>query len=134
MTSKLEPCPLCASEVRSFIGLDPVEDVRCIEVECDCGLEFLAESRIYVGDRHDEAAEVAELEAKWNTRAAVTPEQFALAVHDGEAWARVRTCEMTLYAKPANLKHWLCSECDRLTMTISAKPEHCAWCGAKVVG
>lgn len=133
MTSSLEPCPFCGDEVHGYIGFDLSEDVRYMDVECDCGLDFYAESRIIRGGCHDEAAEVAELESRWNTRAAVTPEQFSFAVHNGEAWARVRTCEMSLHSEPLHLKRWLCSECGRLTTMISYKPEHCCWCGAKVV-
>lgn len=72
MTQHLEPCPLCGNGVRSFIGLNSSDDVRFMEVECDCGLDFYAESRIYAWNHHDEAAEVAELEAKWNKRAVCT--------------------------------------------------------------
>lgn len=78
MAQHIEPCPKCGAEVRRSMGFNESEDVRWAEYECDCGLSFYAESRIYAGNRHDEAAEIAELEAAWNTRAAVAPEQKSL--------------------------------------------------------
>lgn len=116
MTQQLEPCPLCGNEVRSFMGLDESDDVRYMEVECDCGLDFHAESRIYAWNHHDEAAEIAELEAKWNTRAE-------------------RTCHMGVPDIREGLVHiWPCGECGLRTVTLFDPPAYCEWCGAKAVG
>lgn len=138
MTQHLEPCPKCGKEVPYTTALDDGEDVRWAEWSCPCGLYYHAESRI-VNERgvHDAEAELAELHAAWNTRAAATPEQFALAVHNGEAWARVRTCRKL----PSGAgDDWRCSECGAWNIAGSFYDRHdhiadtkfCPNCGAKI--
>lgn len=74
-------------------------------------------------------------ETAWNTRAAVTDEQFATAVHDGEAWKRVRECRMS-HARGGG---WYCSGCGvwvapgpMANATEHLAPRYCPNCGAKV--
>lgn len=81
--------------------------------------------------------------AAWNARAAVTDEQFTMAVHDGEAWQKVRTCQMVDlenvrwddYAPVANGAR-RCSSCGKLFIRNGdvPRPNYCPNCGAKVVG
>lgn len=115
--SELEPCPFCGglAEISTAVG---ESWAVCLE----CGAN---------GPMFGSAESAA---AAWNTRAAVTPEQFSFAVHNGEAWARVRTCEMSLYADGPHYLAIQCSECGSLSMTLAQKPKFCQWCGAKVVG
>lgn len=136
MTQHLEPCPMCGKEVPYTTNLDDGEDVRWAEWSCPCGIQYYAESRIVDGHgNHDEAAELAELIGAWNTRAAATPEQFALAVHNGEAWVRQRTCRIDGVSGGGS--------CGSVTYRLSCghvlvlaqgeRFEFCSKCGAKVV-
>lgn len=75
--------------------------------------------------------------AAWNARAAVDDEQFSLAVHDGEAWQRVRTCRMvpvSLYDEEG-VDGIECDECgwSDIHEWYDPMPEFCPNCGAKVV-
>ena len=75
--------------------------------------------------------------AAWNTRAAVTDERFAMAVHDGKAWQRVRTCRMvpvSLYDEEG-VDGIECDECgwSDIHEWYDPMPEFCPNCGAKVV-
>lgn len=79
---------------------------------------------------------MADVIAAWNARAAVTDEQFSLAVHDGRAWQVVRECRMS----PARGGGWYCSECSvwvapgpMANATEYLAPRYCPSCGAKVV-
>lgn len=82
---------------------------------------------------------MADVIAAWNARAAVTDEQFAMAVHDGKAWQRVRTCENVLDHSPCAFE---CSECGFSVSTVPEGPadwqtafwSYCPNCGAKVAG
>lgn len=79
-------------------------------------------------------AKTAEL---WNTRAAVTDEQFARAVHDGLAWQVVRTCRNIGFETGDDFKCSACGEAynesDDMAMPAS-RIDWCFSCGAKVVG
>lgn len=127
MSDELKPCPCCGST-----HLETTENVnesnnlgRCGAVWCECGLHMSARS-------------LEEAMARWNARAAVTDEQFSLAVHDGEAWQRVRECHAVLKSEPCYLpddppevdEFYECSECGEV---FPYGPEgYCPRCGAKV--
>ena len=69
--------------------------------------------------------------------AAVDDEQFAPAVHDGEAWQRVRTCRMvpvSLYDEEG-VDGIECDECgwSDVHEWYDPMPRYCPNCGAKVV-
>lgn len=71
MTVKLKPCPFCGS---SDIRAEYNEVSGNYDVQCNlCG----------AWPFHGRRSEVA---TRWNTRTAVTDEQFAVAVHDGRMW------------------------------------------------
>lgn len=75
--------------------------------------------------------------AAWNARAAVTDEQFSIAVHDGEVWQRVRTCHMvpvSLYDEEG-VDGIECDECGWSDVHEWYDPmsEFFPNCGAKVV-
>ena len=93
---------------------------------CSCGTV----GPLFGGTHADEKAASA-----WNARAAVTDEQFAMAVHDGRAWCPSRTCRMEHDGCDMGLVHlWRCSECGGLTMTpFEDAPDYCRACGAKAV-
>lgn len=73
----------------------------------------------------------------WNARAAVTDEQFSLAVHDGRAWQAVRTCRNIGFETGDDFKCSACGEAynesDDMAMPAS-RIDWCFSCGAKVVG
>lgn len=82
----------------------------------------------------------------WNARAAVDDEQFSLAVHDGEAWKRVRTCRPTpsimndvehivvqrVGSSEFQLK-WPYQRCSECSADFPEGSRYCPGCGAKVV-
>ena len=79
--------------------------------------------------------------AAWNARAAVTDEQFAMAVHDGEVWQRVRECEMidldnVRWDKYEGVADGArrCSLCGAIFIRNGdvSRPNYCPNCGAKV--
>ena len=129
MSDELKPCPCCGST-----HLETTENVnesnnlgRCGAVWCECGLHMSARS-------------LEEAMTRWNARAAVTDEQFAVAVHDGRAWEPVRTCgewrgdlnpeAISDFAAHEGYELW-CEYCD-----IELEPDwaYCPNCGAKVAG
>lgn len=124
----MKPCPLCGGEVRIHRSTDgQVDGIVCDE--CLLTLEAV--------DVYPEWHTLDELVRRWNARAAVTDEQFSLAVHDGRAWQAVRECRMS----PARGGGWYCSECSvwvapgpMANATEHLAPRYCPNCGAKVVG
>lgn len=86
MTDELKPCPFCgeAPELGSISVNVPGGD-RNYFVECNNLACCIRPHTILMPKSNAIAV--------WNTRAGVTDGQFSLAVHDGEAWQRVRTCE-----------------------------------------
>ncbi len=76
-----------------------------------------------------------ELVLRWNARAAVTDEQFSLAVHDGRVWHVARTCGEyrgnvyeTTDGTSDDIELW-CEHCD---IPLEDGWRHCPNCGAKV--
>lgn len=72
-------------------------------------------------------------------RCAITPEQFAMAVHDGRAWEPVRTCHITMCDDwdddlPAHYRAYRCDACREVHSRYKHDYfEFCPHCGAKVV-
>ena len=89
-------CPCCGSaatvephliEAGCTVNGQTWPDWWTASVNCDsCALQFIGG-----GDTDEEAVEDA-LKG-WNSRAAVTDEQFALAVHDGNLWGECSECK-----------------------------------------
>ncbi len=76
---------------------------------------------------HERGWKVKAIEA-WNARAAVTDEQFAVAVHDGEAWQKVRECEW----RPEHDGENFTTECGAMFFWEPPTPPHCPYCGGRV--
>lgn len=70
---QLLPCPHCGGEAEFRDGSSTTPYVRCKSCGCRTGSSNNA----------------AKLVSAWNRRAAVTDEQFAIAVHDGRVWKAV---------------------------------------------
>lgn len=124
----MKPCPLCGGEVRIHRRTDgQVDGIVCDE--CLLTLEAV--------DVYPEWHTLDELVRRWNARAAVTDEQFAIAVHDGEAWQRVRECRNIGCETGDDFKCSACGEAynesDDMAMPAS-RIDWCFSCGAKVVG
>lgn len=98
MSDELKPCPWCGNEptLREYEGGWIIE---CEHHKWNENGEALRNETI-AGDvdlcswGSTESARDA-LIAAWNARAAVTDEQFAMAIHDGRAWRAVRECRIT---------------------------------------
>lgn len=126
MSDELKVCPFCGGDARIHSkvlaeGFDSGYWAVCDE----CGK----------GDTlpHESEEEAA---AAWNARAAVTDEQFAMAVHDGRALQRVRECHMvsvSLYDEEG-VDGIECDECgwSDVHEWYDPMPEFCPECGAKV--
>lgn len=140
MSDELKPCPFCGGEVRIHSKVLAEGFGSGYWAVCDeCGK----------GDTlpHESEEEAA---AAWNARAAVTDEQFAVAVHDGRAWQVVRTCEMLEVQTGEKTDYWdaeeiiwHCQSCheERAVYAFgedggvwAEKPKFCPNCGAKVAG
>ena len=139
MSDELKLCPFCGGEAEVHeIGVT----IECVHTD---GTRDAYEM-VAVGCVNDEcpvmpctkaSGSVAEAVEKWNARAAATDEQFAVAVHDGRAWQRVRECRNVLDDHPCDFE---CSECGFSVSTVPEGPadwqtafwSHCPNCGAKV--
>lgn len=132
MSDELKPCPFCGGEA-TFAAHATAEEMdygiicrTMAVIGCDA-CEFCMS-----GETDEETV------AKWNARAAVTDEQFSLAVHDGRVWQVVRECENVLDHSPCCFE---CSECGFSVRTVPEGPadwqtpfwSYCPNCGAKVV-
>ena len=123
MSDELKPCPFCGGEARAF----RCEESGTLDVQCQqCG------AIPFIGSRTSEKKTMADVIAAWNARAAVTDEQFAMAVHDGRAWQAVRECRITNvrdFHDGGRTFFLSCRHGERAT-----RFNYCDICGAKVVG
>lgn len=127
MSDELKVCPFCGGDARIHSkvlaeGFDSGYWAVCDE--CGKGDTLPHESK-------EEAA------AAWNDRAAVTDEQFAMAVHDGRAWQAVRECKLEECIWDNGQCTWgcRCTACgDKFEHTSGITWNFCPSCGAKVVG
>ena len=93
MNDELKPCPFCGGEANlrptfDVVGWttdDEAVEVRSYVYECN-NPECPAIVQTNTCPTEKEAA------FAWNTRIAATDEQFSMAMHDGEAWVKNRTC------------------------------------------
>ena len=126
MTDEIKPCPFCGGrdlKIKGGIG----RYVKCLD--CENGAHLPG---------HGCTANDSDAIAAWNTRAAVTDGEFAIAVHNGEAGQRVRTCKNVEYDSASKFE---CSECGFSVATVPEGPSdwltfawsYCPSCGAKVV-
>lgn len=143
MSNELKPCPFCGGEA-TFAAHATAEEMdygiicrTMAVIGCDA-CEFCMS-----GETDEETV------AKWNARAAVTDEQFSLAVRDGRAWQVVRECEMLEVQTGDKTDYWdaveiiwHCQSCHEERAVYgfgedggvwADKPKFCPNCGAKVV-
>lgn len=129
MSDELKPCPLCGGPVLIHRRTDgQVDGIVCDE--CLLTLEAV--------DVYPEWHTLDELVLRWNARAAVTDEQFSLAVHDGRAWQVVREC----HDAGTSSNFFRCSSCgceimrcvDGWKPLYMGEVNYCPQCGAKVAG
>lgn len=130
MSDELKPCPFCGGKP-TFVHATS-EDIgngyvcRTLAViSCDHCMFDMA------GETDEDAA------AAWNDRAAVTDGQFAMAVHNGEAWQAVRECKLEECEWGNGQCTWgcRCTACgDKFEHTSGITWNFCPNCGAKVAG
>ncbi|BAN77156.1 Lar family restriction alleviation protein [Adlercreutzia equolifaciens] len=126
MSDELKPCPLCGGPVLIHRRTDgQVDGIVCDE--CLLTLEAV--------DVCPEWHTLDELVLRWNARAAVTDEQFAQAVHDGETWQKVRECCIDGVSGGGNCGTTTYRlSCGHVAvMPMGARFAYCPNCGAKVV-
>lgn len=146
MSEELKPCPFCGGEAMAF----RCEESGTFDVQCQqCG------AIPFIGSRTSEKKTMADVIAAWNARAAVTDEQFSLAVHDGLVWQVVRECHIRYHggmvseggmeaedwyycdACGEELPKWAQDAWDEYEACdfVGATPiRHCPNCGAKIEG
>lgn len=121
MSDELKPCPFCKS--RSNIKLVEYRPNCSGAVVCgQCGARGPKKK-----NDHERGWKAKAIEA-WNTRVAVTDEQFAMAVHDGEAWQKVRECEWY----PEHDGENFTTECGAMFFWEPPTPPYCPHCGGRV--
>lgn len=131
MSDELKPCPHCGSATAPEIS-NCVELESCTNFdECPCEAHLCVVCSVHNGGCGACGGFAASEEGavlKWNTRAAVTDEQFAVAVHDGEAWQKVRECEW----RPEHDGENFTTECGAMFFWEPPTPPHCPYCGGRV--
>lgn len=141
MSDELKPCPHCGSATAPEIS-NCVELESCANFdECPCETHLCVVCSVHnggCGACGGFAASEDDAISKWNTRVAVTDEQFAVAVHDGHVWRAERTCHMNhvlLYDEEA-VDGVECDECfyTEVHSLDDPLPDRCPGCDAKVVG
>jgi len=146
MSDEMKPCPHCGSGsllvIARRMAVYVLPDAKVFEgrVLCEeCGGAMLLSHKT-LADTPNEigVSELREvLRDRWNTRAAVTDEQFAIAVHDGRAWQVVREC----HDAGTSDNFFRCSNCgceimrcvDGWRPLYMGEVNFCPNCGAKVV-
>lgn len=140
MSDELKPCPWCGNEptLREYEGGWIIE---CEHHGWHESGEEAPRDETIAGDvdmcswGSTESAKAA-LIAAWNARAAVTDEQFSLAVRDGREWQVVRECRNVGEETDDDFKCSLCgesyNESDDMAMPAS-RIDWCFSCGARVV-
>ena len=146
MSDELKPCPHCGNGSLLVIAreasIQPLPDVKMFEgmVLCEeCGGEIFLRHKTRSDTPDDVGADEMRdaLRERWNARAALTDEQFSLAVHDGEAWQRVQEC----HDASTSSNFFRCSSCgceimhcvDGWKPLYMGEVNYCPNCGAKVV-
>lgn len=130
MSDELKRCPFCGgeAELQSSTG-DPWGEDR-VSWRAVCKRPMCQGGACNVWEITPKDAI-----GKWNTRAAVADGQFALAIHDGEVWQRVRECRNVGEETGDDFKCSLCgasyNESDDMAMPASLV-DWCFSCGAKV--
>lgn len=141
MSDELKPCPFCGNNptLRECNGGWIIE---CEHHGWNENGEALRNETI-AGDvdmcswGSTESARAALIDA-WNARAAVIDGQFSLAVHDGETWQKVRTCQMSMCDEddddlPAYYRSYKCDACGKTHARYKGDDyDYCPRCGAKV--
>lgn len=136
MRYELKPCPFCGGEAETCSHYFDDGDMTLWQVRCK-ERPYNVEHPCYTADSFISFTTEAEAVEAWNTRAAVTDEQFAIAVHNADVWRKERTCEMKVSPGTA----WrTCSRCsafvyyDAVTNATNViQVRYCPNCGAKVV-
>ena len=131
MSDELKPCPFCKN--RSNIKLVEYRPNCSGAVVCgQCGARGPKKK-----NDHERGWKAKAIEA-WNTRVALTDEQFASAVHAGESWQKLSTCgqprgfipcDSDSFGNMSFAELW-CEHCD---IEIDPEWQFCPSCGAKVV-
>lgn len=122
MSDELKRCPFCGGEARAF----RCEESGTFDVQCQqCG------AIPFIGSRTSEKKTMADVIAAWNARAAVTDEQFAMAVHDGRAWQRVRECVWEIGLRNGDDGTQYFTECGEAYILDEPYPR-CPSCGGVV--
>lgn len=107
----LKPCPFCGEVVETgFCGQRVMHDCVVLGGLIACSV------------------------AAWNARAAVADEQFAMAVHDGETWQKVRECCIDGVSGGGNCGTTTYRlSCGHVAvMPMGARFAYCPNCGARV--
>ena len=130
MGDELKPCPFCGGKptfvhaTSEDIGNGYVCRTLAVISSDHCMFDM-------TGETDEDAA------AAWNARAAVADEQFSLAVNDGEAWQKVRTCgqprgfipcDSDSFGSMSFAELW-CEHCD---IELDPEWQFCPSCGATV--
>ena len=154
MSDELKPCPFCGAVSSDVLHQDNHREGCFLRLYADnCEVWY---SAVLAGEtvapamphRFDEQKEA------WNARAAYTDEQFAIAVHNGEAWQVVRECHIRYHGGTVSeggmeAEDWYyCDACgeelpkwaqdawdeyESCGLEGAMPFRHCPECGAKVV-